>query len=269
MNLDPDFAQDMHLSVPSGEAFVYPESDGLPLSESTRQFAMIFLVVGGLDAQFRDRDDVFVAGDLLWYPRYRDAKTRAAPDAMVVFGRPKHHRGSYAQAEENNIAPQVVFEILSPNNTALEMDYKLDFYNEYGAEEFYILDPQSGDMRGWVRGESGQLEPVRSMQNWVSPRLGVRFFSKFDDSDDNIKLYHPDGSPFETFVEVERRAALAEERSRRDEAARLAAEEAARRAETARLAAEEQTRRDQERIARLMEQLRQAGLDPRDEQTGG
>ncbi len=32
---------------------------------------------------------------------------------MVVFGRPKGDRGSYKQWLENQIAPQVVFEILS------------------------------------------------------------------------------------------------------------------------------------------------------------
>ena len=37
---------------------------------------------------------------------------------MVVFGRPKGRRGSYRQWEEDNIPPQVVFEILSPGNNA-------------------------------------------------------------------------------------------------------------------------------------------------------
>ena len=71
---------------------------------------------GGLDALFRDDPDVFVAGDLLWYPVEGDPKTRIAPDAMVVFGRPKGYRGSYKQWDEGGIAPQVVFEVLSPGN---------------------------------------------------------------------------------------------------------------------------------------------------------
>jgi Uma2 family endonuclease len=40
-----------------------------------------------------------------------------APDVMVAFGVEKKDRGSYQQWKENNIAPQVVFEILSPGNT--------------------------------------------------------------------------------------------------------------------------------------------------------
>jgi Uma2 family endonuclease len=44
-----------------------------------------------------------------------------APDVMVVFGRPKGERRSYRQWQEGNIAPQVVFEILSSGNTLKEM----------------------------------------------------------------------------------------------------------------------------------------------------
>lgn len=48
---------------------------------------------------------------------------------MVVLGRPKGdppkvtlcERGSYQQWKENNIPPQVVFEVLSPGNTQNEI----------------------------------------------------------------------------------------------------------------------------------------------------
>ncbi|MBA4466810.1 Uma2 family endonuclease, partial [Cylindrospermopsis raciborskii CS-506_A] len=60
---------------------------------------------------------------------------------MVVFGRPKAHRGSYRQWEEDNIPPQVVFEILSPGNTQDEMDKKKLFYLKHGVEEYYVYDP--------------------------------------------------------------------------------------------------------------------------------
>ena len=46
---------------------------------------------------------------------------------MVIFGCEKGDRGSYQQWKENNIAPQVVFEILSPGNTTKEMNRKLLF----------------------------------------------------------------------------------------------------------------------------------------------
>ena len=67
------------------------------MSDNTLQLEWIFTIMGGLDAVFRDDPDVFVAGDLLWYPVEGDNKTRQAPDAMVAIGRPKGYRGSYMQ----------------------------------------------------------------------------------------------------------------------------------------------------------------------------
>jgi Uma2 family endonuclease len=49
------------------------------------------------------------------------------PDSDGTFGRSKGHFGSYKQSEEDNIAPQVIFEILSPGDTAFEMTQKFAF----------------------------------------------------------------------------------------------------------------------------------------------
>ena len=47
---------------------VYPESDGQPMAENTLQFRYIVMIQGGLEALFREDPNVFVAGDLFWYP---------------------------------------------------------------------------------------------------------------------------------------------------------------------------------------------------------
>jgi hypothetical protein len=41
---------------------VYPESDGQPIADNTKQFRWIMTIQGGLEAMFRDTPDVFVAG---------------------------------------------------------------------------------------------------------------------------------------------------------------------------------------------------------------
>ena len=46
----------------------YPESDGQPLADNTIQFRLIVTIQGGIDALFLDNPNVFVAGDLFWYP---------------------------------------------------------------------------------------------------------------------------------------------------------------------------------------------------------
>jgi hypothetical protein len=64
-------------------------------SDNTRQFRWIATIQGGLDALYRDDDNVFVAGNLIWYPVEGNNVIRTAPDSFVVFRRPKGDRGSY------------------------------------------------------------------------------------------------------------------------------------------------------------------------------
>ncbi|MEI6046390.1 MAG: Uma2 family endonuclease, partial [Chloroflexota bacterium] len=183
-------------SMPRPQEIIYPERDGKPMSDNTKQFRWIYLIEKGLESLFENNPNVFVAGDLLWYPVEGKPKTRAAPDAMVVFGRPKGDRGSYRQWEEGNIAPQVAFEILSPGNTPPEMNLKREFYERYGVEEYYIYDPDSFKLTGWIR-RGIRLEPIAQMKGWKSPLLlELRF--ELDGLDGELKLHRSDGKPFST-----------------------------------------------------------------------
>lgn len=76
---------------------VYPDADGQPMAENTLQFEWIVTIKEGLEHRFAGVPDVFVAGDLFWYPVEGRPEVRMAPDVMVVFGRPKGHRLSYLQ----------------------------------------------------------------------------------------------------------------------------------------------------------------------------
>src|SRR3954466_2232357 len=113
----PGRTRSMSTHTPPASAEIeYPDSDGEPMAENTLQFRTIVTIQGGLDALYRNDPNVFVAGDLLWYPVEGDNTICTAPDVIVAFGRPKGDRGSYLQWKEDNIPPQVVFEVLSPNN---------------------------------------------------------------------------------------------------------------------------------------------------------
>jgi Uma2 family endonuclease len=188
----------------------YPDSDGKPMADNTLQFLWIVTIQGNLDALFADNANVFVAGDLLWYPVLGHPEIRIAPDVLTAFGRPKGYRGSYKQWVEAGVAPQVVFEILSPGNTRQEMADKLAFYDRYGVEEYYLYDPEEVKLSGWRR-VRGKLRAIRKMHGWVSPRLGIRF----DLSGDELVIYHPDGQRFLTFLELSQRQREAERRAER------------------------------------------------------
>jgi Uma2 family endonuclease len=214
---------------------VYPDSDGKPLSDNSLQLEWILTLKGGFDALFCDDPNVFVGGDLLWYPVEGDNKTRQAPDSMIVFGRPKGYRGSYMQWREGGIAPQVVFEILSPKNRPREMTRKREWYFRFGIEEYYEFDPDRIRLRGWINTGDGPRE-ILPMSGWISLRLQVRF-----ELTDDLRLYGPDGQQILTYVEVARE---------RDENRRDAQQ------------LREQAEAERQRADRLAARLRELGLDP-------
>ena len=222
---------------------IYPDSDGQPMADNTKQFRWIVTIKEKLELLFAEDEDVFVAGDLLWYPVEGDPKIRQAPDVLVAFSRPKGDRGSYQQWREDDIAPQVVFEILSPGNRLGEMVRKLGFYNRYGVEEYYIYNPDTIDFTGLLRTD-GDLTVIEELDGWVSPNLGIRFQM----TPETLEIYRPDGEKFLTYVEL----------GAQREAERQRAETERQRAE----AAEAELDAQRDRIAALEAQLKAMGIEP-------
>ncbi len=191
-------------------AVLYPDSDGKPMADNTAQYRWIVRLVTNIKQLLKDQT-AFVAGDLLWYP-VKTEKSQT-PDAMVVLGRPEGDRGSYKQWEEDNIAPQVVFEILSPSNTATEMLAKQAFYGKYGVLEMFFYDPSAYEFWGLVRSAPDQdFKPVVPINfPWVSPTLGIRF----EWFEDGLALFYPDGERFkDPLVFIEERDQAQAERDR-------------------------------------------------------
>jgi Uma2 family endonuclease len=196
--------------IASHRSIIYPDSDGQPIADNTEQFQWIVLLKENLECLFAQDAKVFVAGDLLWYPVEGHPEIRVAPDAMVAIGRPKGKRGSYRQWEEDNIAPQVVFEILSPGNRSKEMIRKLQFYERYGVDEYYIYDPDNNELTGLQRGEDG-LQVIETIDDWTSPLLGIRLLL----TPETLEIYYPDGQKFLTTVELNQEMAREKQRADR------------------------------------------------------
>ncbi len=237
--------------IPTRPEIYYPDQDGRPLSENTLQFKWIVTIKEGLEALFRNDPNVFVAGDLLWYAVEGKPKVRTAPDAMIVFGRPKGYRGSYKQWVEEGIPPQVVFEIHSPGNRARETIRKFRFYEHYGVEEYYYYNPEIGDLSGWLR-SGARLRAIDQTDGFTSPRLQVRF--EPGAGPDSLNIIAPDGQRFLTYVELVERW----------EAERQRAETESERAEFERQRAEVERQRaefERQRAERLAARLRELGED--------
>lgn len=104
------------------------------------------------------------------------------------------YRGSYKQWEEENIAPQVVFEILSPSNFASELSKKQNFYVQYGVLEMYVYDPISYEFWGLVQSQRDEIPRLITPLNlpWVSLALGI----EFNPFDDGLQVFYPNGNVF-------------------------------------------------------------------------
>jgi Uma2 family endonuclease len=238
---------------------IYPDSDGLPMSDNTKQFRWIVTIKENLELIYAQNPDVFVAGDLLWYPVEGSNTIRQAPDIMVAFGRPKGDRGSYQQWLEEGIAPQVVFEILSPGNRMGQMNRKLRFYEQYGVDEYYIYDPDRIDFAGWMR-SGDRLESISQREgyvqeeptDWISPLLKIRF--KLAEAGE-LEINRPDGQPFLSFIDLDLRRQAAEQRA---DTAEQRAGTAEQRADTA----EQRANDIQQQAEKLAVKLRELGIDP-------
>jgi Uma2 family endonuclease len=236
---------------------IYLDCDGEPMSDNTKQFRWIVTIKEGLEWLFKNDENVFIAGDLLWYPVEGNNVIRAAPDAMVIMGRPKGDRGSYQQWKEENIAPQVVFEVRSPGNTQTGLDKKLVFYDRYGVEEYYLYDPDKGDLSGWLR-RDGRLDVIEQILDWVSPRLGIRFNMLGTE----LQLYRPDGEKFATYVEL---ATSREQEKLAKEQEKLAKEQAQQELEQSQQQLEQsQQELEQEKVRsqQLAAKLQELGINP-------
>lgn len=73
-------------------------------------------------------------------------------------------------------------------------------YDCYGVEEYYLYDPDENTLRGWLRQEDF-LDVIEPMDQWVSPRLQIRFELVLPE----LLLYFPNDNPFLTYTEIPKR----------------------------------------------------------------
>ena len=210
---------------------IYPCTDGLPMTWTTKHYRWLVYLKEGFEALFLDNPNVFIAGDVFWYPVEGKPGIRVAPDVFIALGRPKGDRSSYKQWEEENVAPQVVFEVMSEGNTVAEMHNKMRFYSTHGVQEYVIYDPNEPSLDVWQRDASNGLKPVQDTQGWSSPLLGVTYWIQ---ENGELAIITPDGKKM---LHPEEQAA-------------------------ARRAAESRAEDEKSRADALAAKLRELGIDP-------
>lgn len=121
----------------------YPSSDGQPMAETDFQRKPLTYAVDALAVHFRNRDDIYVSGNLFIYYEEGNPKAAVAPDVFVVIGAAKHDRASYRLWQEPK-TPDFVMEITSKRTRSEDQGSKRGLYAFLGVEEYWQYDP-TGD----------------------------------------------------------------------------------------------------------------------------
>lgn len=129
-----------------------PYDDGEPLESEIHRDQMN-LLIDSLDDHWRDRDDVYVAGNMFVY--YSETQTRSkdvrGPDVFVVLDTVRKVRRSWVVWEEDGRRPDLVVELVSESTEAIDRGRKMDIYGRLlSVSEYYIFDPFTGRLDGYT-----------------------------------------------------------------------------------------------------------------------
>lgn len=117
----------------------YPDGDGKPIAETGFHVSQLLHALIVLDFWFRNAENVYVSGNLLFYYEEGNPRRQVAPDVFVVWGVSKEMRRNYKLWEEKQ-APQVVIEITSKETQKEDMGKKRALYERIGVAEYYLFD---------------------------------------------------------------------------------------------------------------------------------
>jgi len=90
------------------------------------------------------------------------------------------------------------------------MDLEIWYYVTVEGAECGIYNPDKNDLGGCIRQEN-RLESLENLDNWISPRLGIRFQL----AQPELLLYYPDGQPFTSYNQERQRAEVERQRAER------------------------------------------------------
>jgi Uma2 family endonuclease len=196
----------------------YAESDDTPMAETDIHRTQITdALIHPLQERYRERDDVYVSGNLFLYYERDNPGAVVAPDVFVVFGVPKRERRVYKLWQEPK-APDVVFELTSRKTYQDDLSRKRLLYEELGIREYILFDPLRDYLRPPLQGfrltKEGYYAPLMPQpfreEEWQLPSdmLGLLLRSEGP----QLRLYDPAAAAYlRTPAEAEEALRAAEE----------------------------------------------------------
>ena len=144
-------------------AVEYPESDGNPMAETGIHWRVILDVSTALLSRYRDRDDVYVGGDMMMYYVEGATNLSISPDVFVAFGPSREPlRRVWKTWEEGKLA-DFVLEVTS-KGTRRKDEEKRRLFERLGVTEYWQHDPTGEYKPAILKGQrlnaAGTYEPI-------------------------------------------------------------------------------------------------------------
>jgi len=189
-------------------------SDEPPL-ESDFHRDQIDLLIRILRYWWRNRNDVYVSGNLTIYYNQQQLKSRdfRGPDFFVVLGTEKRDRRSWVVWDEQGQYPNLILEILSNSTKQVDQGPKKDLYqNIFRTPDYFWFDPDTFELAGFHLLD-GRYEPILpNAQGWLWSQQLELFLGVHND---RLRFFTPEGelipSPEELAEQQSRRAEQAEQ----------------------------------------------------------
>ncbi|MFM7324608.1 MAG: Uma2 family endonuclease [Nodosilinea sp.] len=221
-------------SSPDAAAIECPPTDlwsDEPPLESDFHRDQIDLLIRILRWWWRDRNDVYISGNLTVYYNHEQLKTRnfRGPDFFVVLGTEKKDRKSWVVWGEQGRYPNLILEILSDSTKRVDKGLKKDLYQDtFRTPDYFWFDPNTLEFQGFhlVDGIYQEIQPTD--QGWLWSQQLELYLGVFEQ---RLRFFTAQG---ELIPSPEERAE--QERQRAEQA--------------------------EQEIARLKAQLRSQGLEP-------
>lgn len=179
----------------SEEEIIYPEQREDDMGETSIHINLIADFLKILKLFFKERNDVFLSGNMNLYYDEGNPNKWYAPDLLIAFGVPNHERSSYQVWKEKGF-PQVIIEIASNMTWDNDVGKKYKDYETFGVDEYYILDPEFAYLPAPLMAFHRQGERLLAVSvddgKIFSPRLGLEIVR----AENNFRLFNPQTNEF-------------------------------------------------------------------------
>ncbi len=181
----------MQKKLQAAPTIVYPESDGEPMAETDVHRDLMTDWIQMLKYHYRNKNDVYVSGNIFMYYVEGDPRHSVSPDVFVVFGVEKKRRRTYLTWEEGS-TPDFVLEVASPKTFSKDLREKKNLYaSTLAVKEYYIYDPLSQIVPSFIGFRL--IDGVYQEIDFVNARLPSAVLGlELGERDGELRLYNPD-----------------------------------------------------------------------------